>query len=87
MRDISPGEELTHDWATTDDLDYALECNCGSPNCRRIVTGKDWMKEELQEKYRGWFSWFIQRKIDMLSSNKALNQADSPACISKTIDD
>lgn len=66
MRDISPGEELTHDWATTDDLDYVMQCQCGSPNCRGTVTGKDWMKKDLQEKYRGWFSWFIQRKIDVL---------------------
>lgn len=64
MRDIAPGEELTHDWATTDDLDYEIECRCGSPNCRRIVTGKDWMKKELQEKYRGWFCWFLQRKVE-----------------------
>jgi SET domain-containing protein len=64
MRDIAPGEELTHDWATTDDIDYEMECKCGSPHCRRIVTGKDWMKKELQEKYRGWFCWFLQRKIE-----------------------
>jgi SET domain-containing protein len=82
MRDIAPDEELTHDWATTDDLDYVMKCNCGSPNCRRTVTGKDWMKKELQEKYRGWFCWFIQRKIDALSSRNGLNQtgysADAP---------
>lgn len=64
MRDIAAGEELTHDWATTDDLDYVLECRCGSPACRGTITGKDWMKPELQEKYRGWFCWFLQRKID-----------------------
>jgi uncharacterized protein len=64
MRGIAPGEELTHDWATTDDLDYEMECKCGSRNCRGIVTGKDWMKKELQEKYRGWFCWFLQRKIE-----------------------
>jgi hypothetical protein len=22
------------------------------------------MKPELQERYRGWFCWFLQRKID-----------------------
>ena len=55
MRDIVPGEELTHDWATTDDLNYSMECQCGSPSCRGIITGKDWMKQELQEKYQGWF--------------------------------
>jgi len=68
MRDISPGEELTHDWATTDDLDYVMECKCGSPKCRGTISGKDWMKKELQEKYQGWFCWFIQRKIDAMSS-------------------
>lgn len=63
MRDIAAGEELTHDWATTDDLDYEITCKCGTPNCRRTITGKDWMKPELQEKYAGWFSWFLQHKI------------------------
>jgi len=67
MRDIAPGEELTHDWATADDLDYTMTCRCGSPSCRGTITGKDWMKKELQEKYRGWFCWFLQRKIDATS--------------------
>ena len=66
MRDITPGEELTHDWATTDDGDYEMECRCGSPRCRRLITGKDWMKPELQARYRGWFCWFLQRKLDAL---------------------
>src|SRR5712691_12565149 len=26
MRDIRPGEELTHDWAMTDDDEYSVEC-------------------------------------------------------------
>jgi uncharacterized protein len=64
MRDIAPGEELTIDWATTDDLDYVMDCHCGSPRCRGTVTGKDWMKRELQDRYAGWFCWFLQRKID-----------------------
>jgi len=68
MRDIAPGEELTHDWATTDDGDYEIECNCACSGCRRTVTGRDWMKPEVQEKYRGWFCWFLQRKIDALTA-------------------
>jgi SET domain-containing protein len=64
LRDITPGEELTHDWATTDDLDYEMKCNCGASNCRKTITGKDWMRKDLQEKYRGYFSWHIQKKID-----------------------
>ena len=64
MRDIAAGEELTHDWATTDDGDYAMTCHCGSPRCRGTVTGKDWRRNDLRQKYRGWFCWFLQRKID-----------------------
>jgi uncharacterized protein len=67
MRDVRPGEELTIDWATTDDLDEEMPCRCGSPRCRGIVTGKDWMKPELQARYRGWFCWFLQQKIDAAS--------------------
>jgi uncharacterized protein len=63
MRDIAAGEELTHDWATTDDQDYELTCHCGTRSCRGAITGRDWMKKELQEKYSGWFCWFLERKI------------------------
>lgn len=70
MRDIVPGEELTIDWATTDDGDHEMQCRCGSAQCRGTVTGKDWMKTKLQERYRGWFCWFLQRKIDALSSGQ-----------------
>ena len=64
MREIKPNEELTHDWATTDDEEYEMKCNCRSSNCRGIITGKDWMRKDLQEKYRGWFCWHLQRKIE-----------------------
>jgi SET domain-containing protein len=63
MRDVAPDEELTIDWATNDG-DYRMACRCGSPRCRGTITGKDWMKPELQARYRGWFCWFLQRKIE-----------------------
>ncbi|MGB3210083.1 MAG: SET domain-containing protein-lysine N-methyltransferase [Desulforhopalus sp.] len=68
MRNIAVNEELTHDWATMDNLEYEMQCNCGSANCRGTITGKDWMRKDLQEKYKGWFCWFLQRKIDTLAS-------------------
>src|SRR3981081_1385589 len=40
MRDIRAGEELTHDWATTDDDDYSVKCNCRSSDCRATLTRK-----------------------------------------------
>jgi len=63
MRDIRSGEELTHDWCTTDDDDYSVKCNCGSPNCRGTLTGKDWQRPELQKRYAGYFSAYLAKKI------------------------
>jgi len=63
IRDIKAGEELTHDWCTTDDDTYNVQCKCGAPNCRGTVTGKDWQKFELQKKYSGYFSAYLERKI------------------------
>src|SRR6266851_801870 len=40
MRDIAAGEELTHDWATTDDADYTLACRCGSAVGRALPHGE-----------------------------------------------
>jgi hypothetical protein len=68
MRDIRAGEELTHDWAMTDEDDYSLECNCGTANCRKILTGKDWQHPELQARYAGYFSAYLARKIVRLGS-------------------
>ena len=68
MRDIRAGEELTHDWATTDDDDYSAECKCGAPNCRKILTGKDWQRADLQKRYAGYFSAYLARKIAVLDN-------------------
>jgi len=64
MRDIEAGEELTHDWATTDDDDYEMECKCGALSCRKIITGKDWQKSELQQKYCGYISTYLTNRIN-----------------------
>src|SRR5258707_15438588 len=64
MRDICAGEELTHDWATTDDDDYSVECKCGAHACRKVLTGKDWQRPELEKRYAGYFSIYLARKID-----------------------
>jgi len=35
-----------------------------APNSRKVITGQDWRKKELQDKYRGFMSAYLQRKID-----------------------
>jgi len=63
MRDIAPGEELTTDYALFDDYEGSMACSCGSPTCRGVIDGRDWRRPELQERYRGWFSWYLERRI------------------------
>jgi SET domain-containing protein len=63
LRDIEAGEELTHDWATTDDDSYEMECKCGAASCRKVITGQDWRRLDLQEKYAGYMSRYLVRKM------------------------
>ena len=69
LRDILKDEQLTFDYAMTDDEPYRMECHCGAVNCRGVITGKDWMKKERQQKYDSYFSWFIQRRINAKKAN------------------
>jgi hypothetical protein len=42
-------------------------CHCGSPDCRRVITGDDWRRKDVQERYQDHFSPFINRRIRNLS--------------------
>lgn len=65
MRDIYPDEEVCFDYAMSDATPYdEFECACGAKNCRGQITGNDWMLPELQERYAGYFSPYIQRRIE-----------------------
>jgi hypothetical protein len=72
MRDIRAGEEITFDYGMTvsesvgSNMTFEMDCACGSPRCRKTITEQDWMLPELQDRYRGYFSQYIQEKIDRL---------------------
>jgi uncharacterized protein len=66
LRDIGIDEELTFDYAMNSDEPDQMTCRCGSRDCRGTITGSDWKKPEIQKKYDGYFSWFIQCRIDAL---------------------
>jgi len=64
-RDIAAGEEVTIDYALqTSIANWEMACNCGSSRCRKVVRGDDWMRPELQDRYRGHFSPFLNRRIE-----------------------
>ena len=63
-RPIAAGEEVTVDYAThTADLPWSMTCSCGSPHCRRVVTHDDWRRPDVQARYAGHFSPFLNRRI------------------------
>jgi SET domain-containing protein len=64
MTNISMGAELTIDYCMVDNEEYVIDCKCGSPNCRRKISGFDWKLKNLQEKYKGYFARYLQDKID-----------------------
>jgi uncharacterized protein len=67
MRDISPEEELTFDYAMSDGGPYdEFDCQCGSLKCRGKISGNDWKLPELWKKYEGYFSPYLERRIKAL---------------------
>jgi hypothetical protein len=63
MRDVTAGEELTTDYALFDDYDGQMACHCNTASCRRVIDGHDWRRRDLQSRYDGYFSWYLQRRI------------------------
>lgn len=52
LRNITQGEELLWDYSTSMlERHWTMQCRCGSPNCRGIITDFDLLPEELQGKY------------------------------------
>ena len=67
MRAIAPGEEICFDYAMADGSAFdEFECSCGAPHCRGHVTGNDWQLPELWARYDGYFSAYLQKRIEKL---------------------
>jgi hypothetical protein len=64
MRDVSPGSELTIDYAMIDgDPSERMVCLCGTRECRKVITGEDWGLPDLQRRYAGYFSRYIEDRF------------------------
>ena len=66
---IKSGEEITADyalWEADENYISKWECSCGSIDCRKKITGKDWRINKIQEKYKDHFSPLINKRIKML---------------------
>jgi len=65
MREIQVGEEISFDYSMSDSSAFdEFECACGAPNCRKWITKDDWRLPDLQRRYYGYFSNYLQTKIN-----------------------
>jgi uncharacterized protein len=62
-RDIAEDEEVVLDYGTqTDYPSFTMECTCGSTLCRGTVSGADWQRADLQERYGDhWVPVLLER--------------------------
>ena len=73
-RDIKHGEELTADyiiWEADENYVAKWDCTCGSPLCRKKITGKDWRLLELQKRYKNHFTPLLNKRIQKFNKQKA----------------
>lgn len=77
IKNIQKGEEISIDYAMCESSDYEIKCQCGKNNCRKTITGNDWKIKELQKKYKGFFSDYIQKKIRQTRPKALKKQANS----------
>ncbi len=69
MRAIAAGEEITFDYAMADSSPYdEFACACGAANCRGTVRGSDWQLKSLWQHYVGYFSAYLQKRINDLKN-------------------
>jgi SET domain-containing protein len=70
LRRIGAGEEVTFDYAMVvspsvgSETVFEMACRCGAARCRRTITEDDWRLPRLQRRYDGFFSQYLQEKID-----------------------
>lgn len=70
-RDIQRSEAITMDYCTfCDETMQDFDCMCGEVLCRGRVSGLDWQRSELQEKYSGHFSDALQTRVDNFNRDK-----------------
>jgi uncharacterized protein len=70
---VLPGDELTLDYAlfeADDSFRAAWTCRCGAAGCRGSVTGRDWMRKDLQSRYAGRFTPLLNKRIAAMSAGE-----------------
>lgn len=64
IRTIQQGEELSYDYALIEsNPNFSMQCNCGAPGCRLLVTGNDWKDEDFVARNREYMHPRLRRLL------------------------
>lgn len=61
--ELAAGAELTLDYATCC-TGLVLYCHCETYRCRQVIEGTDWQIPQLQQRYSGHWTPYVQSLID-----------------------
>ncbi len=71
IKKIKKNEELFYDYGlSVSDPRYKMKCNCGSPNCRKIITGNDWKDSEFRKKKYKYMLPELKEYVRLLEKSK-----------------
>lgn len=76
LRDIPAQEEITTDYGIFGGARIE-RCMCRSLHCRGRVTPDDWQLPELQQRYRRYFPWHLEQRIQQANKHGARNMSQS----------
>ncbi len=68
-KNVEAGDEIVVDYSVwVNDPGYLLteNCLCGSSNCRKRITGNDWMRLDVIKQNIGFYSPFLNARISAL---------------------
>ncbi|MES2224347.1 MAG: SET domain-containing protein-lysine N-methyltransferase [Patescibacteria group bacterium] len=61
IRDIKKRDEIVCDYGTFETYPgWAMKCKCGSKDCRKLITSKDYKNKKLREKLGEWFAPYLR---------------------------
>lgn len=67
MRRIEAGEQLTLDYAFSESFEgYNFKCQCGSKNCRGVMTSSDWKNPDIYRRNLNYFQPYLKEKLSKL---------------------
>ena len=61
IKDIPKDEEILCDYGTFETWPgWSMKCECGSENCRKVITCEDYKIQELKDRMGKWFAPYLR---------------------------